>query len=161
MIRSFSILGIRLIGIYFLFTALFSGTSVVLDWLRNGAGDGGRYDPYTVLFLGSFFAVGALMLVFSARLGELAARGLGEGKGTASGQDGVVVGTFLIGLYWLVGTLPGAVVRSAYLAANASGDVGPGYYDAVLTDWFAVLLALLIMARSGWVGEVFARLRKK
>jgi len=161
MIVSVSILGIRLMGIYFLFNVLLSGTSFLVTWLSQGTGGQSESDPYTGLFLGTFFALSVFILAFSGRIGGLVAKGLEEADGPVGAQGVVAIGAFLIGLYWTVSQLPTALVRTVHAIADPSAYPQGVYADTILTEWVAALAAILIMARSGWVGEVFSRLRAK
>jgi hypothetical protein len=123
--------------------------------------------PIALLALAAVVA-GVCVWIFAGGLVGLFVRAEEEGSigGEMSPFDLVGAGTFLIGIYFLLGSLPGALVRTFFLVHDA---FSPDSRDRVMmfvlssqtlaSEWAQALLSLVAIMRPYMLVRMFDRLR--
>ncbi|HXV73961.1 MAG TPA: hypothetical protein VD713_04465 [Sphingomonadales bacterium] len=159
--RAAAIIGIRLIAFYLIvFTLWQLGYVLAPVFFPDPASDPESLNS-AHLILAFPLVFGVLVWVFAKSLADLVVRGVGEKTPPSVSEQGwVSVGTFLLGIYGLLSSLPEALVRSYYTFTQPSPWSAGSFLESLISVWAVVAFSVLLMAASGRLGATFTRLRR-
>jgi len=165
---SFAVVGIRLIATYFFVQGLSQSWQLIVFFTQSQPAVQ-SFEVYTfmVFYVIFYLTIGIVIWAISKWLGKIMLPGNKEEISIPENSDWVAVGTFLIGLYWLVLYLPQALAQTYYALNVQPGDFKPYpgiktsiNFEFIYTHWVVVVFALIIILFSGKKSRFFGWLRK-
>ena len=164
MINSITIVLIRILAGLCFFNVL-SGLPLALSTLSNLLSyddGGGEFFGWTILMVITVqLTVGVLLWVQAKRIAASLNAGVPQDETAINIDQIVAAGSFLIGLYWVVVNIGGAITRmiSAYKNSN-DWFMQQGYLEILLSAWLPIVIGLALMAGSGAIARLFRWVRR-
>lgn len=172
-LQALTVVLLRLMGACSVVVSLFGASVYVAPLIHGIISPNGSSPDVSGLTSGAVLSLAAALIgvgiwIFARALVRLFVRSLEEGaiQGEMSPFDLIGAGTFLIGLYFVFGSLPDAVVRTGFLVVTL---VSPHTTDGVVAtmvgaqtlavEWGQVLLSLILITRPYLMVRSFDRLR--
>lgn len=161
---SFSVIGIRLLAAYFIFSGLGNSGYVLLPLFEPQYFDDYSYF-YTSLWVLTNLVFGVLIFFLARPFSQLLISGLPDIEIKKGEVHVVSVGTFLIGLYFFVVYFPDALVQTLFTDSYITTDsvwpeTGDRIESIILSYWVPVFVSVIIMLGANHSAKLFSKLRK-
>lgn len=157
---SFSVVGIRLMAAYFVFSGLAFSGEVLLPLLGETTTPQLEYYQSTSFYVLTNLIAGILIWFIAKPLATFVTAGLPDAKKKIETESIIASGTFLIGLYWTISSLPNAIYTTFYINSSyVPGDLS--YLNEILfSNWLSGLTGLIVMLGSYRIAWLVGKIRK-
>lgn len=151
---------VRLLGVYMILLAFGQISGLITAFRFDSASDAWNLRLVYVGAVSTYIGLGVALLYWSKKLARLLGNGLDLGKEETTSPDIVSGGTFLIGLFWVIDSLPSSLVNTIvhflWVAEEENRKIP---YDHLIDQWLTLLFALAVMLSTPRVAAFVRWLR--
>jgi len=143
---------------------VFSGLAYFGDFFLPliGASNTPQLESYqaTSFYVITSIILGVLIWLMSKPLAIFATAGLPEVNKQVGSESIIASGTFLIGLYWSVSSLPNAIYTTFYINSNYSIGEHDYVTEILFSSWLSGITGLIVMLSSFRIAGLVGKIRK-